>query len=55
MLLTLFACFTASSVDTLALIRKSLRSVHMPCAEAFEEATPHLFVIFGASVNINFV
>lgn len=36
----------------MALIRKSLRSVHMPCAEAFEEATPHLFVIFGASGDL---
>ena len=38
--------------DTLALIRKSLRSVNMSDAEAFEEATPHIFVIFGASVII---
>ena len=40
-----------SSEETLALIRKSLRSVSMSAAEAFEEATPHIFVIFGASVN----
>jgi len=38
--------------DTLALIRKSLRSVNMSDAEAFEEATPHIFVIFGASGDL---
>lgn len=36
----------------MALIRKSLRSVSMSAAEAFEEATPHIFVIFGASGDL---
>ena len=36
---------------TLSLIRKSLRSVHMSKAEAFEEDIPHIFIIFGASVS----
>ena len=50
--LSLFPSFlTATVEDSLALIRKSLRSVHMSQAEAFEEMTPHLFVIFGASVT----
>lgn len=42
----------SSSEETLALIRKSLRSVSMSGAEAFEEATPHIFVIFGASGDL---
>lgn len=41
-----------SSEGPLALIRKSLRSVSMSGAEAFEEATPHIFVIFGASGDL---
>ncbi|KZS12751.1 LOW QUALITY PROTEIN: glucose-6-phosphate 1-dehydrogenase [Daphnia magna] len=44
---------TASSPeDSLSLIRKSLRSVHMSQAEVFEETIPHLFVIFGASGDL---
>jgi Ni,Fe-hydrogenase I cytochrome b subunit len=46
-----FLSTVSSSEDSLTLIRKSLRSVHMSQAEVFEETIPHIFVIFGASVK----
>ena len=49
--ISIFADPSEDTSYTLSLIRKSLRSVHMSQAEVFEESTPHLFVIFGASVS----
>ncbi|KAK2713835.1 glucose-6-phosphate 1-dehydrogenase-like [Artemia franciscana] len=43
---------TSCPQDSLDLIRRSLRSTHMSNSERFEESTPHVFIVLGASGDL---